>query len=82
MGALKWLPPGAWRELVLLIALAGATVAVYRPVGQHPFNFLDDQPYVVHNPGITHLNWETVKWSFTTFRGANWFPLTWLQPAS
>ena len=81
MGALKWLPPGAWRELVLLVALAGATVAVYRPVGRHPFNFLDDQPYVVHNSDITHLNWETVKWSFTTFRGANWFPLTWLSHA-
>jgi len=81
MGALKWLPPGAWRELVLLVALAGATVAVYWPVARHPFSFLDDQPYVVHNSNITHLNWETVKWSFTTFRGANWFPLTWLSHA-
>ena len=81
MGVLKWLPPGARRELVLVVLLVGATVAMYRPVGRHPFNFLDDQPYVVHNPEITHLNWETVKWSFTTFRGANWFPLTWLSHA-
>ncbi len=76
----RLLPPG-WQEAVLLVALIGATVAVYLPVNTHPFIFLDDQPYVVRNPHIEHLNWEAVKWSFTTFRGANWFPLTWLSHA-
>ena len=65
----------------MVLVLIGATVAAYWPVRNHPFIFLDDQPYVVHNSSITHLNWETVKWSFTTFRGANWFPLTWLSHA-
>jgi len=74
-------PPRAWREAVLLLVLIGATVAVYWPVHSYPFIVLDDQPYVVHNPHITQLNWETIKWSFTTFRGANWFPLTWLSHA-
>ena len=73
--------PSAWREAVLLIALVCATVAVYWPVHRYPFINLDDQPYVVHNSYITHLDWQTVKWSFTTFRGANWFPLTWLSHA-
>jgi len=67
-----------WR-LVLLIVLASATLMVYSPVKQHPFINLDDQPYVVHNRNIQQLNWETVKWSFTTFRAANWHPLTWLS---
>ncbi|HUI85212.1 MAG TPA: hypothetical protein VL240_13365 [Candidatus Binatia bacterium] len=73
--------PAAWREVVLLIALMAATIAVYWPVHRHAFIVLDDLPYVVHNPHITTLNWETVKWSFTTYRGANWFPLTWLSHA-
>jgi len=71
----------SWREAVLLLLLIGATVTVYWPVHRYPFIVLDDQPYVVYNPHITHLNWETVKWSFSAFRGANWFPLTWLSHA-
>src|SRR5208283_3716151 len=27
------------------------------------------------------LDWDTVKWSFTSFRDANWHPLTWLSHA-
>src|SRR5271165_5626641 len=73
--------PHLGAEAVLLAVLIGATVAAYWPVTSHPFIVLDDLPYVVSNPHITHLNWETVKWSFTTFRGANWFPLTWLSHA-
>lgn len=71
----------AWREAVLLIALVTATLSAYWPVTRYPFIVLDDDPYVVHNPHIAQLNWQTVKWSFTTFRGANWFPLTWLSHA-
>ena len=70
-----------WRFL-LLVAVMLATLAVYAPVKQHPFINLDDQPYVVHNPHIQQLNWETVKWSFTTFHAANWHPLTWLSHAA
>src|SRR5215469_1115245 len=70
-----------WR-FVLLVAIVIATLAVYAPVKQHPFINLDDQPYVVHNSNIQQLNWDTVKWSFTTFRAANWHPLTWLSHAA
>ena len=69
-----------WR-FVLFIALASATLTVYSPVKRHPFINVDDQPYVVHNRNIQQLNWETVEWSFTTFRAANWHPLTWLSHA-
>ncbi len=56
-------------------------VAVYYPVTRHPFITLDDSGYVVNNVHIRQLNWETVAWSFTTFRAANWHPLTWLSHA-
>jgi tetratricopeptide (TPR) repeat protein len=64
-----------------LVVLMAATLIVYSPVKQHPFINVDDQPYVVHNHNIQQLNWETVKWSFTAFRAANWHPLTWLSHA-
>jgi len=75
------LVPSAWREILLLVALVGATVAVYWPVHRHHFIFLDDNGYVVENSHIRQLNWETVKWAFTTYRAANWHPLTWLSHA-
>ena len=70
----------ATRYLCLVVLMA-ATLIVYSPVKQYPFINLDDQPYVVHNAKIQQLNWETVKWSFTTFHSANWHPLTWLSHA-
>ncbi len=63
------------------VAVMAVTLVVYSPVKQHPFINLDDQPYVVRNSNIQQLNWETVKWSFSTYRAANWHPLTWLSHA-
>jgi len=71
----------AWSELVLVVALFAATVAVYLPVKQHPFLPLDDTGYVVNNAVIHQLNWQTVRWSFTTFHASNWHPVTWLSHA-
>ena len=75
------LVPHSLREPLLLALLIGATLAAYWPVRHCNFIVLDDDPYVVNNPNITQLNWQTVKWSFTAFYGANWFPLTWLSHA-
>lgn len=71
----------AWREFALLMALIAATVAVYWPVVRHPFIVLDDLGYVTDNVHIRQLNWELVRWSFTTYRASNWHPLTWLSHA-
>ena len=67
--------------LLLTIVLVGVTLDVYAPVKQHPFIHIDDYGYVVNNFHVQYLNWDTVKWSFTTFHYSNWDPLTWLSHA-
>jgi len=67
--------------LILSLILLATTLAVYAPVRQHPFIHIDDYGYVVKNFHIQTLNWDTVKWSFTTFHYSNWDPLTWLSHA-
>jgi len=74
------LSPAIWRVLLAFVIVA-FTLTVYAPVAQHPFIHIDDYGYVVNNTHIQQLNWDTVKWSFTTFHYANWDPLTWLSHA-
>jgi tetratricopeptide (TPR) repeat protein len=70
------------RYLLLGAVLAVATALVYLPVQTHPFLNFDDSGYVTTNVNIqTGLDWDTVRWSFTTFREANWHPLTWISHA-
>jgi hypothetical protein len=69
-----------WRVFFAFVLVA-FTLTVYAPVAQHPFIHIDDYGYVVNNTHIQQLNWDTVKWSFTTFHYANWDPLTWLSHA-
>jgi len=54
---------------------------VYFPVNGYPFISLNDGEYVAHNVHIKQLNWEMLKWSFTSYYAANWHPLTWLSHA-
>ena len=76
----RLLSPGAQSALLAFI-LTAVTLAVYAPVKQHPWVSIDDYGYVVGNFHIQQLNWDTVKWSFTTFHYSNWDPLTWLSHA-
>ena len=72
------------RRSVLLglgLVLVVATLAVYFPVNGYPFISLNDGEYVAHNVHIKQLNWEMLKWSFTSYYAANWHPLTWLSHA-
>jgi protein O-mannosyl-transferase len=65
--------------VLLLIVL---TLVFYNPVVHNGFVFLDDSPYILKNPHIQHgLNWQTVKWAFSSFYIANWHPLSWLSHA-
>jgi protein O-mannosyl-transferase len=70
------------RTLLLGLALALATLALYYPVHSHPFLNYDDTLYVTENDqvqaGLTLL---TVQWAFTTFEVGTWHPLTWLSHA-
>ncbi len=68
--------------LLLAVALAVATFAVYYPVGHLPFINYDDDLYVTENPHVqSGLQWDTLQWAFTTHDAANWHPLTWLSHA-
>jgi tetratricopeptide (TPR) repeat protein len=59
-----------------------ATLAFYNPIVRNQFVDFDDLSYIVKNPQIQHgLTWDTLKWSFTTFREGNWHPTTWLSHA-
>jgi protein O-mannosyl-transferase len=78
--------PAAARSLRALVAsflLFLATLALYRQV-RH-FDFIedyDDGPYVTQNFHIKYqLDWQTVKWAFTSYHAGNWDPLTWLSHA-
>jgi tetratricopeptide (TPR) repeat protein len=64
----------------IALVIAAATVAAYLPVLDNGFVNYDDDLYILNNPHVKRgLGAETVTWAFTTFRGANWFPLTWLS---
>ncbi len=72
----------AVQSLLLLLLLVAATIAVYYPLGDHPFIDFDDSKYVTENGHIhAGLEWSTVQWAFTTFHASNWHPLTWLSHA-
>src|SRR5438094_3264960 len=75
--------PGAEKNLLLwgisgLLALAVG--AVYWPVVGHQFVNFDDVGYIIQNPHAqAGLNWDGIKWAFTSGYAANWHPLTWLS---
>jgi protein O-mannosyl-transferase len=72
---------GKW-TLVVGCLLVFATIALYHPVVHYPFANADDDSYIGDNVHVKYgLDWDTIKWSFTTFRDANWHPLTWLSHA-
>src|ERR1700722_3803057 len=69
-----------WRKWVICILLGVVVLAVYAEALQCSFVNVDDGDYVTLNPNIQHgLNWESIKWAFTTGYVANWHPLTWIS---
>jgi protein O-mannosyl-transferase len=68
------------RTILVVLALAALTVAVYAPVGHFDFVQLDDPAYVTENPNVLGgLTLEGLSWAFTTGHAANWHPVTWLS---
>jgi tetratricopeptide (TPR) repeat protein len=67
-------------DLLILLALAVVTFAIYAQVVGHQFITLDDPTYIQENPmvnrGVTRAG---LAWAFTTFHAANWHPLTWIS---
>jgi protein O-mannosyl-transferase len=57
-----------------------AILLVYGQTARHSFLNYDDPAYVSENTVVQNgLTWKGVAWSFTTFEGANWHPVTWLS---
>src|SRR5260370_297218 len=66
--------------VILCLLLVAATLAFYNPIIHNQFIGFDDSSYILKNFQVqSGLTWNTVKWSFTTFREGNWHPLTWLS---
>ena len=66
--------------LAAALALAAATLAAYHGVLANGFVNYDDDLYITKVAAVqAGLTLESVAWAFTTFHGANWFPLTWLS---
>src|SRR5271163_3526889 len=73
---------GEKRIVIFCLLLVAVTLAFYNPIVQNRFTDFDDSVYILRNSQIQNgLTWDTVKWSFTTFRAGYWHPLTWLSHA-
>ncbi len=74
-------PNNTFRHNVLIgLALALITLAVYWPVGSFEFNNYDDAQYITENARLhSGLTTKNVIWAFTTGYASNWHPLTWLS---
>jgi Flp pilus assembly protein TadD len=69
-----------YRDILICLALALSTVAVYYQVYSYDFNNYDDPQYVYENPHIQKgFTLESVKWGFTAGHVAYWHPLTWFS---
>jgi tetratricopeptide (TPR) repeat protein len=70
------------RVVIYCLVLVAAALVFYNPVIYNQFIAFDDSSYILKNSWVqSGLTWDTVKWSFTTFRDGNWHPLTWLSHA-
>jgi protein O-mannosyl-transferase len=68
------------RPLVVALILIAISLALYNPVGHHPFVNYDDESYVVDNAHVKDgLTWQSVKWAWASFDEGNWHPVTWLS---
>ena len=80
--AATWLGSSKRQAVLLAVALAVVTVALYFPATHHPFVNFDDDAYVTANPHIkSGLGWDTIGWAFSTSYAGNWHPLTWVSHA-
>jgi Flp pilus assembly protein TadD len=72
-----------WHERKALlggIILFGLVLWTFLPAIDGEFVVYDDPDYVSANLQVQHgLTWENVKWAFSSFKAANWHPLTWLS---
>jgi tetratricopeptide (TPR) repeat protein len=76
------MPESAKKSLVILVylALALSTIAVFWQVRNFDFAIYDDPAYVTENPHVLNgLTPAGIIWAFTTGLSSHWHPLTWLS---
>ncbi len=65
------------RVIGVALALVAATLFAYQPVLDNGFVNYDDDLYITKSKQIKEgLSVDGVAWAFSSFQGANWFPLT------
>lgn len=70
------------RLLLLALALALLTFAVYGRSAGNGFIDYDDPTYVTENPRVrAGLTADTLLWAFSSGTASNWHPLTWISHA-
>jgi protein O-mannosyl-transferase len=68
------------QTMFLALILVLISLALYHPVGRHPFVNYDDGRYISDNGHVKFgLSWDSVRWAFTSFDESNWHPVTWLS---
>lgn len=68
------------QRLLIAVAIALLTVAVFWQILGHPFVSFDDGLYVTENPAVLGgVSKSGVAWAFSTTHATNWHPLTWLS---
>jgi tetratricopeptide (TPR) repeat protein len=63
------------RSILLIIVLIITFIAFLPSLSNQFINTWDDNNFVINNPLITHLNWESIKGFFTTQNGGAYVPL-------
>jgi protein O-mannosyl-transferase len=67
---------------IFCLLLVAVTLVSYNSIERNHFIEFDDANYIVKNSHVqAGFAWNTLVWSFTTFREGNWHPLTWLSHA-
>ena len=73
-------PAGLWRVWAVAAALSISVLCTYWPVLHHGFVDFDDPIYVQQNRHLMGgFTGEAFRWAFTTYRAANWHPVTWIS---
>jgi len=72
--------PRVKSDFLIIAILTILVLSIYWQVGKYPFIAFDDDVYVYENSHVRQgLTLKGIAWSFTTFHGSNWHPLTWIS---
>ncbi len=68
------------RTLITVLVLVVITLTAYWRTGANEFINYDDNDYVYGNTHIqSGINFDNIRWAFTSTDAANWHPVTWLS---